>query len=164
MTSSGGGWTVLQRNELKGENFYRDWKEYKQGFGDLKGEFWLGLDKIYRLTTARKNKLRIDLTNKSGIKRYAAYDYFAVKNEAHKYQLSLGNHSGNVGNSFSWHNGMKFTTKDSDNDKRNNANCAKQYRGGWWYNDCYSALLCSNRIWWSSWGGSMKFGEMKIKP
>ncbi|XP_046861728.1 angiopoietin-related protein 7-like [Xenia sp. Carnegie-2017] len=164
MTSSGGGWTVFQRNELKGENFYRGWKEYKHGFGDLKGEFWLGLDKIYRLTTARKNKLRIDLTNKSGVKRYAAYGYFAVKNEAHKYQLSVGKYSGNIRDSLYEHNGMKFTTKDSDNDKRNNGNCAKQSRGGWWFHSCYSALLCSNHIWWSSWGGSMKFGEMKIKP
>lgn len=71
---------------------------------------------------------------------------------------------GNVGDSFSSHNGMKFTTKDSDNDKRNNANCAKQFRGGWWFHSCYSALLCSNRIGWSYWGGSKKLGEMKIKP
>ncbi|XP_046861242.1 angiopoietin-related protein 7-like [Xenia sp. Carnegie-2017] len=93
MTSSGGGWTVFQRRQDGSVNFYRGWKDYKQGFGDLKGEFWLGLEKIYRLTSARRNKLRVDLGDMSGKKTYAEYDYFAVKNENEKYQLSLAKYS-----------------------------------------------------------------------
>ncbi|XP_046861551.1 ryncolin-4-like [Xenia sp. Carnegie-2017] len=68
MKTSGGGWTVFQRRQDGSVNFYRGWKDYKQGFGDLKSEFWLGLDKIYRLTSARRNKLRVDLGDTSGIK------------------------------------------------------------------------------------------------
>jgi len=28
-------------------NFDRDWVEYKEGFGDLHTQFWLGLKKLY---------------------------------------------------------------------------------------------------------------------
>ena len=33
--------------------FYRGWNDYKSGFGQLTAEFWLGNDKIHRLTAAR---------------------------------------------------------------------------------------------------------------
>ena len=94
MTTSGGGWTVFQRRLDGSVDFYRGWQDYKNGFGDLKGEFWLGLDQIHRLTTASKNKLRIDMEDTSGNTKYAEYDFFAVTSEQQKYQLSLGTYSG----------------------------------------------------------------------
>ncbi|XP_046861603.1 angiopoietin-related protein 7-like, partial [Xenia sp. Carnegie-2017] len=175
MKSSGGGWTVFQRRQDGSVNFYRGWKDYKQGFGDLKGEFWLGLEKIYRLTSARRNKLRVDLGDWSGNKRYAEYDYFAVKNENKKYQLSLGEYSGNAGDSLYYQKNMAFSTKDSDND-RWRSNCATYYKGAWWYKSCYLSNLNGHYysgnqnngkgVNWNRWKGSksLKFTEMKIKP
>ncbi|XP_046861727.1 fibrinogen-like protein A [Xenia sp. Carnegie-2017] len=175
MKSSGGGWTVFQRRQDGSVNFYRGWKDYKQGFGDLKGEFWLGLDKIYRLTSARRNKLRVDLGDWSGNKAYAEYDYFAVKNENKKYQLSLGKYSGTAGDSLSYHKSMAFSTKDSDNDK-DGRNCAANFKGAWWYNNCHYSNLNGHYYSraYSSWSGvnwyhwknnknSLKFSEMKMK-
>ena len=67
----------------------------KNGFGNLYGEFWLGLDKIHRLTTTLKNKLRVDPMDR-GKTAYAEYNMFAVSSEKNKYKLSVGTYSGNL--------------------------------------------------------------------
>ncbi|XP_046846856.1 ryncolin-1-like [Xenia sp. Carnegie-2017] len=140
MTTPGGGWTVFQRRIDGSVNFYRGWQDYKNGFGNLSSEFWLGLDKIHRLTNVTNNKLRINLEDTSGNKRYAEYDHFSVKNEKQKYELKIGKYSGTAKDSLGLHNGMKFTTKDSDNDK-SSGNCAASYKGAWWYENCHHSNL-----------------------
>ena len=94
--TSGGGWTVFQKRLDGSVSFYRYWDDYKNGFGNLNGEFWLGLDKIYRLTEKKRNRLRVDLEETTGNTAYAEYDMFAVTNETTKYKLSLGTFSGIV--------------------------------------------------------------------
>ena len=92
-TTAGGGWTVFQKRIDGSVDFYRDWADYENGFGDLKGEFWLGLDKIQRLTSSDTFKLRVDLEDWEGETRFAEYDMFAIGAEASKYRLSLGSYS-----------------------------------------------------------------------
>jgi len=93
-TTAGGGWTVFQKKIDGSVDFYRDWADYKKGFGNLNGEFWLGLDKIHRLTNSDTFKLRVDLEDWEGETRFAEYDMFAIGDEASKYILSLGSYSG----------------------------------------------------------------------
>ena len=93
-TTAGGGWTVFQKRLDGSVNFYRGWNDYKLGFGNLNGEFWLGLDKINRLTRSARNRLRVDLEDTKGKTVYAEYDHFAVTSERSKYQLSIGTYSG----------------------------------------------------------------------
>ena len=94
-TTTGGGWRVFQKRLDGSVDFYRGWADYKRGFGNLNGEFWLGLDKINRLTKSN-NRLRVDLEDTTGKTAYAEYDIFAVRSERTKYQLSLGSYSGKV--------------------------------------------------------------------
>ena len=70
-----------------------DWDDYKRGFGNLNGEFWLGLDTIHRLTKER-SRLHVDLEDTTGKTAYAEYDFFGVASERSKYKLSLGKYSG----------------------------------------------------------------------
>ena len=93
-TTAGGGWLVFQKRLDGSVDFYRDWTEYKSGFGNLTGEFWLGLDKIHRLTSSGKYKLRVDLEPFAGNITYAEYDSFDVAREEQKYELNLGSFSG----------------------------------------------------------------------
>ena len=60
-TTAGGGWTVFQKRYNGTVDFFRAWDDYKQGFGNLNSEFWLGLETIRRLTACSSNKLRVDL-------------------------------------------------------------------------------------------------------
>ena len=93
-TTDGGGWTVFQKRLDGSVDFYRGWADYQNGFGNLNGEVWLGLDKIHRLTNSDTFKLRVDLEDWQGETRFAKYASFAISNEANKYTLSLGSYSG----------------------------------------------------------------------
>ena len=95
MTSTPGrGWTVFQRRIDGSENFYREWTDYKNGFGNLTGEFWLGLDNIHRLSTSGQNVLRVDLESFENETRYAIFETFFVGNEAEDYVLNIGQYTG----------------------------------------------------------------------
>jgi len=92
--TTGGGWTVIQKRLDGSVDFYRGWADYKRGFGNLNGEFWLGLDKMHGLTKEGRNRIRFDLEDIAGNTAYAEYDMIAVASERAKYQLSLGAYTG----------------------------------------------------------------------
>lgn len=141
-TTKGGGWTVFQKRFDGSEDFYRNWSDYKNGFGRFDGEFWLGNDKIHRLTN-RHQELLVELEDFKNITAHAQYNYFSVDSEEDWYELHLVSYSGNTGNSLSYHNNMKFSTKDKDNDM-SNINCPHKKLGGWWYNKCATVNLNGN--------------------
>ena len=126
MHIDGGGWTVFQRRKDGSVNFYRGWKDYVNGFGNLNGEHWLGLEKIYRLTKST-SLLRVDMTSYAKGSKYAKYSNFKVGNSASKYTLHVSGYSGNAGDSLKYHSGMKFATKDNKNNKFGKKLCSFVY-------------------------------------
>ena len=181
--TDGGGWIVFMRRQDGSVNFYRPWLDYKQGFGSPYDEFWAGNELLHKLTKERPLELRIDMEDFDGNKRFAKYEKFQIEDEKDKYRLHVSGYSGTAGDSLIdtddskfKHAGMQFTTLDSDNDNSKN-NCAKSYKGAWWYNSCFDANLNApysqekyisswEGIIWYSWTGSetsLKHVEMKIR-
>ncbi|XP_003389966.1 PREDICTED: ficolin-1-like isoform X1 [Amphimedon queenslandica] len=138
--SNGGGWSVFQRRMDGSVDFYRNWTDYVKGFGDLNGEFWLGLHKLSRLTDANNLNLRVDLEDFDGNKKYATY-HFRVFDASFEYKLLAFAYGGDAGDGLSIHNGLRFSTKDRDNDIWATGSCATTYGGAWWYKDCYTSNL-----------------------
>ncbi|XP_027141308.1 tenascin-N isoform X4 [Larimichthys crocea] len=174
METDGGGWLVLQRRNIGKLDFFKRWRQYIAGFGNMTEEFWIGLDKIYELTnTPTQYDLRFDLG--LGSERvYAVYDNFKIAPVKQKFKLTIGKYSGNAGDAMTYHQGRPWTTIDSDNDIAL-SNCALAHRGAWWYKNCHLANL--NGKWgdnrhsvgvnWKPWKGhltSLDFTEMKIRP
>uniref|UniRef100_A0A8C5U2Q8 Fibrinogen C-terminal domain-containing protein n=1 Tax=Malurus cyaneus samueli TaxID=2593467 RepID=A0A8C5U2Q8_9PASS len=146
MDMDGGGWIVFQRRWDGSVNFLRDWDSYKRGFGNQLTEFWMGNDNIHLLTSLGPCELRIDLRDFENNYYFAKYASFRVLGESEKYRLVLGDFlGGNAGDSLSYHRDMPFSTTDQDNDM-SSFNCATEYKGAWWYNDCHYSNL--NGIYW----------------
>ncbi|KAH8272365.1 hypothetical protein KR026_012405, partial [Drosophila bipectinata] len=114
----GGGWTIFLRRTDGSEDFFRDWNDYKNGFGRLEGEYFLGLDKLHAMTSAEPQEMLVLLEDNEGDRRYQVYDNFKIGSQDEGFALeSLGNSSGSAGDALATHLGQKFTTKDRDNDK-----------------------------------------------
>ena len=183
METDGGGWIVFQRRQDGSVDFYRNWVDYEEGFGNFSGEFWLGLSKVHRLISNGINTLRVDLGDFENNTAYAQYSIFSIGDNTTEYTLNVGGYSGTAGNALSGvggHclNGMKFSTKDNDNDNANNFDCSIYWKGAWWFNNCMQSHLNApyhpnggpvstwTGILWYDWKGntySLKFTEMKVR-
>ena len=176
MRTDGGGWTVFQRRQDGSIDFYRGWNDYKAGFGQLNAEFWLGNDKIHRLTASRPSSLRVELEDWKGVKVYAKYGKCNIGDEQAQYRLEVSSYSGTAGDSLGLHNNMAFSTKDRDNDRWSSSNnCAVSFTGAWWYEKCHTSNLNGQYLgekndnrgaWWYQFRAilSLKFTEMKLRP
>ncbi|XP_022809403.1 angiopoietin-related protein 7-like [Stylophora pistillata] len=180
-TTAGGGWTVLQKRLNGSMDFNRTWDEYKHGFGNFfTHEFWLGLDKIHRLTrneTANRLRIELGVTNEEPL--YAEYGCFGIGNESTTYRLKLSHGWGGTvkNDSFGFHNNFSFGTWDRD---PAHGKCNKERGGGWWYSK--NCVVSSNlnglypssgtplgNIHWDDLGSTAEASapentEMKIRP
>ena len=71
------------------EDFFRNWTAYKVGFGDSNREFWLGNEKIHKLTSSGNTELRVELEAHDGRKAWAEYNSFSFVCEKDILESSL---------------------------------------------------------------------------
>ncbi|XP_075157527.1 fibrinogen C domain-containing protein 1-A-like [Haematobia irritans] len=165
-------WTTIQRRQDGSVNFFRNWTDYKNGFGNPpNGEFFVGLQKLYEMTSQEPHELLVILKDWNNNTRYAIYDHFEIGNEDEKYSLkTLGKYNGDAGDDLEYYKSLEFSTQDNDNDKDDTLNCA---------DIIHCTTLCLNGpylttnhddddgVTWSEWKGSqysLKFAEMNIRP
>ncbi|XP_037723526.1 fibrinogen-like protein 1 [Drosophila subpulchrella] len=175
------GWMTIQKRFNGSVDFARSWQEYKNGFGNINGEFFLGLEKIHQMTAAVPHELYIKISMFYGSTSYIHYDNFQIGSESESYALkSLGAFEGPAGDSLSYNLNDKFGTYDRDNDKAR-GNCAVDHAGGWWYKACCISTLNGKYysdgikkdgpqgIQWGTWQNynynvSLTASEMMIRP
>ncbi|MEQ2234577.1 hypothetical protein ILYODFUR_033011 [Ilyodon furcidens] len=105
MDSLEGKWTVFQRRMDGSVNFYRPWEEYKMGFGNAAGEYWLGLESLFHLTQRKNYQLLVDMEDFEGKKVYARYSTFSIDSESNGYRLHVsGFTDGGAAQIFHHHN------------------------------------------------------------
>ena len=76
---------------------YRNWTDFKQGFGTTDSDYWIGNDYLYGLTSnlcmpsnAIVNyRLRIEILDNNGSWYSVEYKFFKVDSEAAMYKLNL---------------------------------------------------------------------------
>ncbi|KAJ8033752.1 Fibrinogen C domain-containing protein 1 [Holothuria leucospilota] len=84
-------WTVIQRRLEGSISFNRNWADFKNGFGFLSGEFWIGNDKLSYLTNQGLYELRVDMELSNGSSFYVSYNSFRISDEWSQYAIvSLG--------------------------------------------------------------------------
>ncbi|XP_076431751.1 angiopoietin-related protein 5 [Peromyscus maniculatus bairdii] len=154
MDFRGGGWTVIQKRMDGTVDFRRPWCDYLDGFGDLLGEFWLGLKKIFYIINQKDSSfmLHVALESEDDTLAYASYENFWLEDETRFFKIHLGRYSGNAGDAFRGfrkddnQNAMPFSTSDVDNDGCHPAclvsnqsveSCSHLHSNtGWWFNQC----------------------------
>ncbi|XP_060590617.1 angiopoietin-4-like [Ruditapes philippinarum] len=125
MTTEGGGWTVFQNRFNGSVNFTKTFFDYENGFGDLNGEFWLGLKFVQELTK-KPSFLRMEILLDNWHRMSALISHFKLVGS--QYTLMEPNLPGSfIDESV----GANFTTIDRDSA----IPCVSEYGGGWWYPD-----------------------------
>ncbi|KAI0238072.1 hypothetical protein LSAT2_011287 [Lamellibrachia satsuma] len=172
--TDGGGWTVLlrrRRNQPQSLSFDRPWSDYVAGFGDVRSEFWIGLDPTLRLVTGQDLLLRHDIVMRSTSRYHALYSGFRLGSATQKYPLSYSAFMDMQSSADNGHiNNSVFQTPDSA------TRCAKHINSAGWFvpsainNLCYKSILFGSfdgsrkNIMWAAINASIDFIDMKYRP
>lgn len=93
-----GGWLVIQ-NRFNGEvDFNRFWDEYRDGFGNIVLEFWLGLDNIFFLFNQDFYEFRFDFWDFEDNRAFVLYKNFKLDGVRDRYKIYVIDFEGSVKN------------------------------------------------------------------
>uniref|UniRef100_A0A3Q2NZC6 Angiopoietin-like 4 n=1 Tax=Fundulus heteroclitus TaxID=8078 RepID=A0A3Q2NZC6_FUNHE len=179
------GWTVIQRRQDGSVDFDQLWEAYEKGFGSLNGEFWLGLEKIHTIAKNSNYLLNVrfsDWGDDSASVRFP----FELGGRETNYSLLIRETGATdtLESSMATDSALAlpFSTRDQDNDRKADVNCAKHLSGGWWFSNCGRSNLNGRYfqtpppkqrhqrkqgIFWKTWRGRyypLKSSIMMIAP
>ncbi|XP_048351851.1 angiopoietin-related protein 3 isoform X2 [Sphaerodactylus townsendi] len=128
-------WTVIQNRVDGSLDFNQTWESYINGFGNLEGEFWLGLHKIHSIVDQAHYILRAELEDWKANKHYIEYTLIMGGPET-DYTARLAKVTGNIPSALPEQKEVKFSIKDNGKNTEENSDCPENYSGGWWHNEC----------------------------
>ena len=161
----------------------KDWNAYKEGFGDVNSEHWLGNKWLNLLTTSEKYDYLVWGKAFDGDVRLKKMLGVRVENEDEGFKITFEQEAHDFEPDevygMSHMNGMKFSTWDVRNDNYGDPqSCAYKF-GPWWHNACHRVgmngvyvqteedTIYANGIIWNSWKGlhkSLKESQIMIRP
>jgi hypothetical protein len=136
MEMDGGGWIVIQRRNtsMGWVHFNRTWAEYERGFGDLDGEFWIGLKNIYELTNQQNMEMKISVWNDTSTSINWKYPFFRISDRSNWYALSGVSTGSRDGSYSAFGHETESTNYFHTYDRNRIQNCDyRRGRAGWWY-------------------------------
>ncbi|XP_062382762.1 angiopoietin-related protein 3-like [Sardina pilchardus] len=134
MTDNGGA-TVIQHRQDGSVDFDQTWTNYEEGFGDFKGESWLGLKKIHALAQHNDTVLRI-MAEDSKQAKYVVEYHLMMEDASLDYAIHLRQTDSDPAATVANHTAIRFSTKDHVNDGHLGSSCKNDYTGGWWFSAC----------------------------
>ena len=148
-------WITIHQKLDDTTDFNLYWSDYKAGFGIPGVNVWIGLERMHQMTSSTTPyRLRVEVQSSYNNLWYSAeYDSFLIDNEAGGYAIHVTGYHGDAGDAMQYllgsvfyQNGMKFSTRDFDNDLVPSGSCAIQYGVANWYNCCHAFLLTGSSI------------------
>ena len=132
-----GGWLVVQKRYAKGDQVMKQsWDIYRDGFGNVSKEFWIGNRYLSELTNHTVYEIMFLFKLENGIiLKMTKCDAFNVSSEEHNYRLQLGSCEGPDSETLARSNGTQFSTWDQDNGL-SSLNCDDVSSAGWWFGSC----------------------------
>ena len=141
-------------------------QEFRDGFGDLSAEFWLGHQRIHLLTSAQVQDSLLTIKNEHNNLFSMRYEWFMLEREDADYKLRYSSPDGDVDQLLV---GTSFVTSGRDSDH----GCGVTYGPYWHRSD--AACLKSNLFglygqggqtgtqWMGQDSGKVNFWQWKIK-
>ncbi|XP_067681785.1 fibrinogen-like protein 1 [Haliotis asinina] len=131
-----GGRTIIQyrmETPIATLDFNRSWAEYRDGFGLINKDHWLGLEKMYHICKPRILTLKVEMKFADYSFKQQFYYNFYLSGEADGYRMHFSQTRGNsrvsLGDCLTPLNGSAFSTYDRDNDN-DAGGCAARYESG----------------------------------
>ena len=91
-------WTVILNRVDGSQDFNLDWIAYREGFGNIEGEHWLGNEKLHQITSKKNCSMKMEVaycdTEEKG---YALYETFMVGAENSNYMMFVNGYSRTTG-------------------------------------------------------------------
>ena len=137
METDGGGWIVIQRRNasMGWVNFTRNIADYENGFGDVDGEFWIGLRIIHELTNQQNMAMKMKVWNESGNSMNWNYQQFSIYNKNNRYAIHQLSGSSGDGRYDAFGQTINTNTHFHTHDYHYSGwnNCGYTRQSGWWY-------------------------------